>query len=171
MDGNCAPFSCRVMTSPQTACRSRADSGPPAAPAQPVGSGCTWCSGTWPRASCTTGTASGECWRAGRVSRHLGGGALGGQHPLCPSHALGCSHPLYRCSHPLGRSHPLGCSCQALSLSSLYRGTVCGVGEKDPLGHRIPSRSRSFIFTYEYMTADAMCMGMPLEASCSYRHS
>lgn len=47
-----------MTTSPQTACPSRANSSPRAAHAQPVGSGCTWCSGTWRRADSTTGTAS-----------------------------------------------------------------------------------------------------------------
>lgn len=46
------------MTSPQTACPSRANRSPPAVHAQPVGRGCTWCSGTWRRAGSTTGTAS-----------------------------------------------------------------------------------------------------------------
>lgn len=54
------PIRCRARSSPPAACRSRVPTGPPAAPARPASSTCTWCSVTWPRASCTTGTASGE---------------------------------------------------------------------------------------------------------------
>lgn len=39
----------------------------PAACVRPVDNVCTWCSGTWPRAGSTTGTASGECCRTWHV--------------------------------------------------------------------------------------------------------
>lgn len=85
------PTPCRARSCRRAACRSRAPSGPPAARARPAGSMCTWFSATWPRASYTTATASGE-W-----PREPGG--WGGKPPNTPFPRRGASvDPASQCA-------------------------------------------------------------------------
>lgn len=110
------PIRCRARSSPPAACRSRVPTGPPAAPARPASSMCTWCSVTWPRASCTTGTASGE-WPEGGGG---GGGGLGaGASLLALPHQRGSVRGF---SAPTRQAPWQALSAGASCVSPLYRG-------------------------------------------------